>query len=267
MKKIKSETMRKSLILISTALLMTCLVGCGNKSKNEPKNADYTNPTYALLKSCYGGNVDEVRAGMEKDGFAIEDDLYTEDGRLISYGCFIEDGKKGVCKLKKVLGTYDLNGEQAPIMRYYVLVTDGKKIVELWFEAWYENHSKEMAAKMLTDIYKENPQNYGYSWTKAYLFDKSVNVNELDPDYLMSVIDANTIKGKNNGSDKFLNALKSDEMFYALSKCQINSEMCVLVYNYKLGGGGYLQESDDSVFGMQAIIANCDSESLSGYDY
>lgn len=40
MKKIKSETMRKSLILISTALLMTCLVGCGNKSKNEPKNAD-----------------------------------------------------------------------------------------------------------------------------------------------------------------------------------------------------------------------------------
>lgn len=258
--------MKKTLILISTTFLMVCFVGCGNKSKSEPKNADYTNPTYALLKSCYGGNVDEVRAGMEKDGFVIEDDLYTEDGRLISYGCFIEDGEKGICKLKKVLGTYDLNGEQAPIMRYYVLVTDGKKIVELWFEAWYENHSKEMAAKMLTDIYKENPQNYGYYWRKEYLFDKSVNVNELDPDYLMSVIDANTIKGKNNGSDKFLNALKSDEMFYASSKCQINSEMCVLVYNYISGGAPY-QESDDSVFGMRAIIANCDSESLSGYDY
>ena len=73
-------------------------------------------------------------------------------------------------------------------------------------------------------------------------------------------------KGKNNGSEKFLNALKSDEMFIASSKCQINSEMCVLVYNYKSGGASY-QESDDSMFGMQAIIANCDSESLSGYDY
>lgn len=266
MKKIKSETMRKSLILISTALLMTCLVGCGNKSKNEPKNADYTNPTYALLKSCYGGNVDEVRAGMEKDGFVIEDDLYTEDGRLISYGCFIEDGKEGICKLVKIIGTYDLNGEQVEIRRNYILVTVGKKIVELWFMALYENNAKKMATKMLTDIYKENPQNYGYYWIKAYLFDKSVNVYELNPDYLMSVIDANTIKGKNNGSDKFLNALKSDEMFYASSKCQINSEMCVLVYNYQSGGAPY-QESDDSVFGMQAIIANCDSESLSGYDY
>ena len=61
--------MKKTLILISMPFLMACIVSCGNNGKNEPKSADYTNPTYALLKSCYGGNVDEVRAGMEKDGF------------------------------------------------------------------------------------------------------------------------------------------------------------------------------------------------------